>query len=464
MASTAPKPRIYCFGRFRLDAPQRILYRDGGVVSLTPKAIDLLIVLVERSGEWVDKESLLQAVWPGTFIVESSLTKNVSVLRKALDDPDAAESLIETASKRGYRFVAAVRKQPVSAPFVFRHKRVAVLVAIALLATLVSYLRTRHSAGPTSMSDAERSYRIGGYLWDKMDRTQMLKALEQFQRAAELDPNSAPAHAGVANAYVMMATMGLGQEANLSRAREAASRALALDPGLALPHVSLGWVRLMVDFNPRDAEREYSLALTLDPKSVIARHAYASLLSHAGRLQEARVQIAQAQELDPASPLLGTGAGRIEYYARRYQHAIQLLRDVLDREPSFTSAHYYLAMALGQLGRTSEALEHLHQAKPHASLRATEEAWLQSVAGNRDAARRLIAERRGLVATGRAKSVVLVMPAIDAGDYALALDSLEDMWHSRQIEVLIIKVSPRFDTLRGEPRFEALVRRVWPEK
>ena len=103
------KPKhIYEFGPFRLDAGEHLLLRDGVAVPLTPKALDLLLVLVERHGHLQEKDELLRTVWPDTFVEESNLSSNISQLRKALGDGENGQRYIETAPKRGYRFVARV--------------------------------------------------------------------------------------------------------------------------------------------------------------------------------------------------------------------------------------------------------------------------------------------------------------------------------------------------------------------
>src|SRR5262245_34223649 len=103
--------RSYQFGPFRLDAASRVLYRDGDRVSLTPKAVDVLVMLVEARGEPVGKEELLARVWAGTVVEEGSLTTHISILRKTLGD-----GYIETLSKRGYRFVGTVGQGEAVAP------------------------------------------------------------------------------------------------------------------------------------------------------------------------------------------------------------------------------------------------------------------------------------------------------------------------------------------------------------
>ncbi|HEX8837839.1 MAG TPA: winged helix-turn-helix domain-containing protein [Candidatus Acidoferrum sp.] len=106
----------YLFGEFRLDAIQRALFRKDELVSLTPKALETLLFLVERHGRIVDKKELMDAVWPNTFVEEVSLARNVSVLRRILSNGQDGHSYIETVPKRGYRFVATVAESAKSKP------------------------------------------------------------------------------------------------------------------------------------------------------------------------------------------------------------------------------------------------------------------------------------------------------------------------------------------------------------
>jgi TolB-like protein/DNA-binding winged helix-turn-helix (wHTH) protein/Flp pilus assembly protein TadD len=101
---------VYEFGPFRLDAAEHLLLCDGEAVPLTPKAFDLLLALVEQHGHLLEKEELLKKVWPDTFVEEANLASNISQLRKALGDGENGHRYIETAPKRGYRFVASVRE------------------------------------------------------------------------------------------------------------------------------------------------------------------------------------------------------------------------------------------------------------------------------------------------------------------------------------------------------------------
>jgi DNA-binding winged helix-turn-helix (wHTH) protein len=104
MARAVHQSRVYVIGLFRLRPDELVVERDGATVALTPKAVQTLLVLVESAGDVVSKEALFQRVWPGTFVVESSLTRNISALRKVLEEDGGLEGAIETIPKRGYRF------------------------------------------------------------------------------------------------------------------------------------------------------------------------------------------------------------------------------------------------------------------------------------------------------------------------------------------------------------------------
>src|SRR6266436_4141958 len=100
--------QFYEFGRFRINSAQRLLLRDQEIVPLTPKVFDMLLTLVESSGEVVSKDFLMKKVWPDTFVEEGNLTQNISLLRKALGEGQNGHQYIETVARRGYRFVAPV--------------------------------------------------------------------------------------------------------------------------------------------------------------------------------------------------------------------------------------------------------------------------------------------------------------------------------------------------------------------
>ena len=138
MPNTRTGKRFYEFGAFRLDCDSRVLFRNGSVVPLTPKALDTLQVLLKNAGNPVDKETLFKAVWPDAFVEESNLAHNISVLRKSLENGPGEGPYIETLAKRGYRFVGVVQEAweeglPVTPPPARAPVRRWIPVALAVL-------------------------------------------------------------------------------------------------------------------------------------------------------------------------------------------------------------------------------------------------------------------------------------------------------------------------------------------
>src|ERR1041384_3318181 len=101
--------RLYEFGPYHVDVDERLLLKDGNVVPLSPKVFDILLAFVERSGRGLDKDELMQEVWPDTFVEEGNLARNVSTLRRVLGEGEDGHQYIETIPRRGYRFVAKVK-------------------------------------------------------------------------------------------------------------------------------------------------------------------------------------------------------------------------------------------------------------------------------------------------------------------------------------------------------------------
>ena len=322
--SPSPKPvSAYSFGEFRLNAQDRILERNGARVLLTPKVIDILFVLVQNAGQLVTKESLMKAVWPDVTVVESGLTRNISVLRKALEEGAPEGSYIETIPRRGYRFVARVKQQycepdPLPQPaietlpsptrtaietapsktkaFPFRWLTIAAVVLLVSLAWFI--LRPTR---PNANSPVGPSVRIGEHLLYKLAPEQAVRALEQFEQALSTTPNSAAAHAGLSIALMQMPLLGLRALAEIvDRAEAEANRALQLDPNLSSAHYAAGLVSLFHHWQFDQAEKHLTRALKLDPTSVQARLGYTQLKFAKGEVSEAIRLTEEALRLDPA--------------------------------------------------------------------------------------------------------------------------------------------------------------------
>jgi DNA-binding winged helix-turn-helix (wHTH) protein len=238
--SPSPKPvSAYAFGEFRLKVQDRILERHGVRVLLTPKVVDILFVLIENAGQLVTKDSLIKAVWPDVTVVESGLTRNISVLRKALDEDSPEGLYIETIPRRGYRFIASVMQHcetdPMPPPEIdglsantggsnatastnvnkrgLRWLAITFLVPVALAWPFFRLTRF------TANQPVEPNVRIGEHLRYMLAPEQAVRALDQFEQALSATPNSAAAHAGLSIALLQMPLLGMRSLSEVAEAR-----------------------------------------------------------------------------------------------------------------------------------------------------------------------------------------------------------------------------------------------------
>jgi TolB-like protein/Flp pilus assembly protein TadD len=304
---------------------------------------------------------------------------------------------------------------------------------------------------------------MGRQLWGRRSVESVSRAVAQFERATALAPGYAPAHAGLADCYAVLANPELGWlppvEA-MPRARSAAERALALDPALGEGFASLGFVRLWFDWDAAGAEESFTRALELWPAHASARQWRAALLAVIDRVDEALAELDRALELDPLSNVLRVERSSILYFERDYENAVRQARAALALDDQLVLARLELARALGEQGRAEEALAVLEPAQALApGLPALTMALgrAQAAAGRADKARLALAE---LAALGRQRYVsAFQRAAVHAalGEREATLSALEAAREERCAYVVHLAKEPAADALRGEPRFQALL-------
>jgi DNA-binding winged helix-turn-helix (wHTH) protein/tetratricopeptide (TPR) repeat protein len=466
--------RPYAFGDFRLDPA--ILEHRGTLVPLAPKALDLLYLLVSRAPAMVTKEEIFDAVWPGTFVVESSLARNVSVIRKALEER-AAGPFIETIPKRGYRFVApleqvgggeakapapteaipAAPSDPSSAPW-SRNRRITAIALTGMAAIALAAMLWILRPPPPEVDQADE--RIAQHLVSKVTPAELRKAIAYFEKAVKEHPSSASAHAGLAKALALLPGFGAGGQPELLRAREEAQVALRLDGNHPAALLALGITQGVTDWDFAGSERSLRRAIAADPRRADAYFALSQLLSFNGRAGESLDLMERARRLDPVSPLLGTQYGRLLYNQRQFERAATELRAVLEREPHFTLAHYYLGLTYGFLGRYGDADRHLSAAELNEDVLKTDRAWLSLQRGDPKPARDRYAEVRRMVENGQVGPTSTLLLAVALGDFDEALSGLEKGLPSRDGAILVVHSDPRLEPLRGDPRYRAFRERA----
>jgi TolB-like protein/DNA-binding winged helix-turn-helix (wHTH) protein/Tfp pilus assembly protein PilF len=509
---------LYAFGPYRLDSEERVLLRDGQPVTLPPKDLETLLVLVERAGHIVGKDELLERVWPGVFVEEGNLSRRIFNLRQVLENNENGEKYIQTIPRRGYRFVALVQKDregaapavsfsaPAEPEAAIRpgHKRnvwllLPALAAIAVIAILVvrrfwptpssspqkamlavlpfenlsgdpredyfadglteemiaqlgqlqparlgviartSIVRYRHTKETIAQIGQELgvgyllegSVRRGGdrvrvtaqliqatqqtHLWaqtyerplsdvlaiqreiaekitnslsiqllpietnssvpapvnlesyDKYllglhelgedTRESVNKAIQYFQEGIAKDPKNARLYSALAEAYDAATTYYSPPAEVMPRAKEAALRAVELDPNLASGHVRLGYVHLFFDWDWPGAEAEYRRALQINPSLPEAQLGYADYLATLGRFEEALSRVQQAYLYDPLAVESRKEAMWIYYFSGRMPETVQQCKKTIELEPSAGTSSAILALAYAHMGKTDESIQ-----------------------------------------------------------------------------------------------------------
>jgi len=280
-------------------------------------------------------------------------------------------------------------------------------------------------------------------------------ALQDFERATAADSTFAPAFAGLAETRALLY--------DYPRAREAAQRALALDNRQATAHAVVGFVRMHADWDWAGAEGELRRALELEPGKPTPHLWYAILLEATGRSEEAVKEARRAVDLAPGDARVRAGLGYRLYWARRYEDAVAELTAALKLDPTLETAQYFIGRARVQQGRFVEARAAFTRARelsPRDANLLSGSAYLEAMAGKRNEAERILAELERLANRGHpfASQVAGIHAAL--GHKAVALGWLETALSAREGALVWLKIDPRFESLRGEPRFAAILTRL----
>lgn len=647
----SPKHLFYEFGSFRIDPRERLLLRNGQPVPLPPKVYDTLLALVENSGHLIEKEALMKAVWPDTFVEDANLTVNISALRKALGEGGSEHQYIETIPRRGYRFVSTVTRvndegadwfaearepthdliedrdsveaegkksedgksssslhglpaalqrarsfrpavvglsalliglsavayytwtrrvapgpgirsiavlpfkplvadsrdeslemgmcdalitrlgglnqlvvRPTSSMMMYnkpgqdplaagrelgvdalldgyvqrsgdRIRVTAQLLRVtdgkhlwsgqfnenftdifavedsisrqiveALLLKLTGEEQKRVTRHYTENVEAYQLYLKGRYFQGKRAIEGLKKSIDYFQQAIEKDPNYALAFTGLADSYGILAIRAdMRPQDAYQKAKAAATRALEIDDTIAEAHTSLANVRYWYDWDWSGAESEFNRAIELSPNNPLVHQPYANYLMAMGRQREALSESQKACALEPLSLTINTQMGRVLYFLREYDKAIEQCRTTLEMDPNFGGAHLFLGRSYKQKGMYEEALAELQKARGL----LTDSAEVLSLIGYTYAVAGRRVEALNSLQALQAQSVQryvspyhMAMVYAGLGEQDKAFEWLEKAYEDREGRITILKVAPEFDSLRKDRRFAELVKRV----
>jgi Tfp pilus assembly protein PilF len=315
--------------------------------------------------------------------------------------------------------------------------------------------------------EAYEAYLKGRYHWNKRTREGLMKGLENFQQAIDIDPTYALAYAGVADSWSILGNNGfLPAEETFPKAKAAALKALAIDDSLAEAHTSLASVLQDYEWDWTGTEREYRRAFQLNPGYATAHHGYAFLLSILGRHDEAIAEVKRARELDPLSLRINTNVGLLLLWARRYDEAVAELQKALELESNRPAPHAYLGVAYLQKEMYEEAIaEFQTAARIGNSLYSRRLAHAYAVAGKPDEARKMLKQILAASKKQFFSPVMIALVYVGLQEHDTAFEWLEKAFQSRDARCYRLKVDPRLDPLRSDPRFHSLLRRLnFPER
>jgi DNA-binding winged helix-turn-helix (wHTH) protein/TolB-like protein len=644
---------FYDFGPYRLDTVKRLLLKDSKPVPLTPKAFDTLLVLVQGSGQVLEKEELIKRVWPNSFVEDGNLTVNISMLRKALGETPNQHRYIVTVPGRGYRFVASVSEVwdqsasliveehtrshivieeaeaesenlaginlvtlpsnnsvtalhrwrmsrslaalsllslvlVVTALYLWRSARAnrvedeVMLKSIAVLPfkmlssdadegylsfgmadTLITRLsavrqivvrstrtvqkysdlgkdsigagqelkvegvidgsiqkigdRIRVNVNILSVSDgrsiwtksfdgsfssifslqdsisnelvgalgltlsgeekqrldkrytsnpeAYQLYMQGRVHWNRRSPSEVRQGIKYFQQAIEKDPSYALAYAGLADSYAILggATGHYDAQARaaITQARDSAIEALKLDSTLAEAHASMAFIYLTYDWNWASAEREFKLAIELDPDYATAHHWYVFYLYAMGRLDEALDESNRAFQLEPIALMSGDVA-RSLFFLRRYDEAIEQCRKTLEM-PDSSEVLFILGSIYERQGKYDEAIKTYKDlvSLTDGSLNAISSlGYAYAASGNTAEAMRILEDLKDRAAREYVAASYFAHIYAGLGDRDQTIRWLDKAYEEHLDILTYLKVDPKFDNLRDDPRFAALLRRM----
>ncbi len=320
--------------------------------------------------------------------------------------------------------------------------------------------------GGTQVPEAYELYLQGRYFWNRRTPEDLGRAVEFFRQALEKDSGYALAYTGLADAYALRGYTGYGAERPreaLPKARAAALEALRIDPRLAEAHTSLAHVLDNYDWNWSEAEREYRRAIELNPNYPPAHQWYALLLASMRRFDEALIEMERAKRVDPLSLIINSNQGWVLYFARRYGESIAQCRRTLEIDPRFGGAHWVLGFSYLFAGDSSKAVAEEERAVElsgeNPGTRATL-AYAYAVAGKPAEARAILEDLLRLSQRRYVPAFWIATAFAGLGERETAFEWLEKSYQEREGALTLLNIEPRFDSLRPDPRFQDLVRRI----
>lgn len=321
------------------------------------------------------------------------------------------------------------------------------------------------SRRPTENLAAHNLYLQGRYHLNQRTEEGLHKALEFFEKALNEDAEYAPAHSGLADAYTLLRHYGMVGPADVwTKAASSASAAVMLDGNSAEAHASLAHVKSTQEWDFAGAERGFQRAISLDPRYATAHHWYAvSCLAPLGRLDEALDHMLVAQSLDPVSAIIARDLAVIHFYRRDFDAALDQCDQTIELNPHFSPAYWTLGLIQEQRRDLDESVAALQRAvhlSPNSSRMQAALARSLAMSGKKSLAMKTLRELEELAKQRYVSPFDFASIYFGLGQPDPGFTWLTKAGQDRAFELLSIKVDPRFDALRDDPRFNAVVKQV----
>ena len=318
------------------------------------------------------------------------------------------------------------------------------------------------SKKPTENPEAYRLYLLGRYEFAKYTQAGWNNAIHYYEEALKLDPNYALAYCGLADNYAYMGSVVMPENEAIAKEREFAEKALELDPELAEAHMSLGCVHV-AGYDWRNGLKEFERALELNPNLAFTYELQGWTLNGLGRFDEAIAKTKKAVALDPLNPFFQMSLSFYLYWARDYDDAITQATKTLEMDPNSTIAEVILSLSLLKKGDTAGAITELEKAKtPNPG------AWYQgylgyayAISGDRAKAEQALRELEELAKRQYVSPAAFATVYLGLGEKEKCLDWLEKAYEQRDSACWYLKIDQIYDSVRNEPRFQAVVTKIF---
>ena len=341
--STAWKPlghETYRFDAFRIDPAKRGLYHGESVVAVPPRVFDVILYFVEHSGKIVSKDELAQYIWGELAVADDNISQHIFLARKALGDQERPHRYIVTVHGAGFRFVPEVT-------------------------TSSGYIRAAlgHDFEELERYTAQHLYRSGRHFLAMRTEASNSSALDFFKRAVETKPDTAEAHAGMAEAYLLRAMSFYGEPAeDFREAARSAAQAVQTDPECADAYIVQAGVRFFSDFDTTAALRCLDKAAELDAVSPLVHVLRVQITSARAEHERATLFALEGMRRYPGSAEIAAQLGFALYHARDFETAIKHLITVLSLDPSVSLGRYYLGLSYLRVGNIEDARRYIARA------------------------------------------------------------------------------------------------------